>query len=95
MVFASNQDIAYMPLGKLVLRGSHPDTHGYVKNGWDGLSEWDGLLSEEEHPIFLNPKKGYFSTANNRFFPDDDKHHFSWNVNPTARALRIERVLSE
>lgn len=43
----------------------------------------------------MNPPKGYFSQANNKFLPNSEKYHLSWNCNPTARARRIDNLIQE
>lgn len=63
-----------MPIGKLIIRSGNPETFGFIKNGTSGETEWLGFISEEEHPIIINPTKGFVSTANNRFFPNSEKY---------------------
>ena len=84
-----------MPVGKLVIRSGNPEQFGFIKKGWAGECEWQGFISGEEHPLIINPPKGYVATANNRFFPQNEKYHVAWNINPTGRAHRIYQYLNE
>ncbi|CAD8058178.1 unnamed protein product [Paramecium sonneborni] len=95
MIFASQKDIAYMVVGKQIIKSGNPDDFGFIKNGWNGQSEWLGFISEDEHPIIINPPKGFVATANNRFFPMNEKYHTNWNINPTGRAHRIYQFLNQ
>lgn len=72
-----------------MIKSGNPDDYGFIKNGWNGETEWVGFISEDDHPIILNPPKGFVATANNRFFPKNEKYHTNWNINPTGRAHRI------
>jgi len=50
---------------------------GMVPVPGDGRYEWSGYLPIKERPHLLNPKKGFFSTANQNVTPDTYKR---WNT---------------
>ncbi len=37
----------------------------YIKKGWLPENQWDGFLSPKDYPRLVNPKSGYFVSANN------------------------------
>jgi penicillin G amidase len=77
-----------------------------VRPNWDGLMpvpgdgryEWQGFLDGAKLPYVLNPKQGWFASANEMNLPAgfpyrEHKLGFEWPDN--ARARRIARVLSK
>lgn len=80
-----------MPIGKLIHKAGHPSKYAYIKEGWTGESEWISIVPENEHPILMNPSKGYYATANSIFFKDP----FTYAITPTARADRLEFLLPQ
>jgi penicillin amidase len=76
-----------------------------VRPNWDGLMpvpgdgryEWKGFLDGAKLPYVLNPKKGWYASANEMNLPPgfpykEHKLGFEWPDN--ARARRIAKVLS-
>ena len=70
---------------------------GYVPVPGDGRYEWQGYLPIKERPHLLNPKKGFFATANNNVTPNNynrwDAVGFTWSDD--FRADRINAVLNQ
>ncbi|MEW6763390.1 MAG: penicillin acylase family protein [Pseudomonadota bacterium] len=77
-----------------------------VRPNWDGLMpvpgdgryEWKGFLDGDKLPYVLNPKQGWFASANEMNLPSgypykEYKLGFEWPDN--ARARRIAQVLSK
>ena len=46
-------------------------------------------------PFAMNPKKGYFLSANNRIIPDHSKHDIGAEAISTTRGLRIRELIEE
>ena len=65
----------------------------FIREGWTGKNEWIGYVSLDDQPRYIDPPKGYFITANNKFLPDNDKYKLASNVNPTSRAKRIDDLI--
>ncbi|WP_296698710.1 penicillin acylase family protein, partial [Algoriphagus sp.] len=69
---------------------------GMVPVPGDGRYEWDGYLPIIQKPNTLNPKEGFFASANQNIVPEDYEHWdaigFTW-ADP-FRGDRIEEVLS-
>jgi penicillin amidase len=69
---------------------------GLVPVPGDGRYEWAGYLNIKKRPHLLNPKNGFFATANQNVTPEDYKHWntvgFSW-ADP-YRGDRINEVLA-
>lgn len=76
-----------------------------VRKNWDGLMpvpgdgryEWQGFFAKDMLPSVLNPKEGFFATANEYNLPsgypaEQRKVAFEW-ADPT-RSIRIKEVLS-
>ncbi len=62
-----------------------------------GLKAIEGLevLSTDESPHLLNPKRGYIATANNRHWPSDSKFHWGRGYPQGFRAFRIEELIQK
>ncbi|MEJ5961163.1 penicillin acylase family protein [Pedobacter immunditicola] len=70
---------------------------GMVPIPGDGRYEWDGYLDIKKRPHLLNPKKGFFATANQHVTPDNYQH---WNTigytwADPFRGNRINEVLNQ
>lgn len=76
-----------------------------VRKNWDGLMpvpgdgryEWQGFFAKDMLPSVLNPKEGFFATANEYNLPsgypaEERKVAFEW-ADPT-RSVRIKEVLA-
>ncbi|KAM3134775.1 hypothetical protein pb186bvf_013100 [Paramecium bursaria] len=95
MIFANEKDIGFVPVGKQIIRTGNPDQYGIPKKGWTGEVEWVRYLTAEEHPIVINPEKGYIISSNQRLFTKNNKYYLSHNVYSTARAHRIDVLIRQ
>jgi penicillin amidase len=95
MPVINETSIGFISVGRLVIRDGNPDDSAFIKEGWTGENEWLGYVSLNDQPRFIDPPKGFFCMGNNKFLPDTDKYHLSWNTNPTSRARRIYDLISE
>jgi penicillin amidase len=76
------QAVGRIPLRKLAERGYRP--------GWDPQHQWTGVVSYDEMPGLINPRRGYVVTANNRLAPSDFPYPLAgcWNSGHRARRIR-------
>jgi penicillin amidase len=93
MVWADRKkNIGYQAVGVSPIRPNHS---GLVPVPGDGRYEWDGYLPIKALPNVLNPRKGFYGTANNYLVPDGYPYwealHYSWG--DQMRAARVEEVL--
>lgn len=94
MGFASvDGQIGYLACGRLIDRGGNPDDGAYVKEGWTGENEWKKFVGPDETIMLIDPPKGFFVLANNKFIHADNKYSLGWNTMSTARARRINDVI--
>lgn len=90
-VFADDQgSIGYRAIGRTIKNESVP-AFGF-STGYD-RQEATRILSPEEMPHSLNPKRGYLATANNRQWPSDSKYFPGRGHANGMRAFRIEELL--
>ena len=93
MVWADRDgNIGYQAVGVSPIRPNHS---GLVPVPGDGRYEWDGYLPIKALPHVLNPRKGFYATANNYTVPDGYPYwealHYTWG--DQMRAARLEEVL--
>ncbi len=71
--------------------------HGLLPVPGDGSHEWDGFLPVEELPHIINPRDGFFATANEMNLPADrgpDAPSIGHEWAEVSRAERIKSVLA-
>jgi penicillin amidase len=88
LVFADSEgDIGFQSVGRIPLR---PTPERGYRQGWDPKHQWTGLISYDEMPGLINPKRGYVVTANNRLAPSDFPYPLAgcWNSGHRARRIR-------
>lgn len=89
-------DIGYMMLASIPNRKDKtPHIGNRVLDGTTTAYDWDGLVPVSDLPRGFNPKKGYFSTANNRVVPENSIYDIGGNSPSTGRAQRIDQIISE
>jgi penicillin amidase len=93
MVWADRaKNIGYQAVGVSPIRPNHS---GLVPVPGDGRYEWDGYLPIKALPKVVNPRKGFYGTANNYLVPDGYPYwealHYTWG--DQMRAARVEEVL--
>jgi penicillin G amidase len=73
-----------------------------IRKNWSGLLpvpghtgeyEWAGFLKPSELPRALNPRAGFFATANNNILPPRYPHALQYEWAPPFRAQRISQQL--
>lgn len=62
--------------------------------GWDGRSEWQGMIPFAEMPNLLDPPSGFIVTANNRVVGDDYPYTITTDWAPPGRARRLTELLA-
>jgi penicillin amidase len=62
--------------------------------GWDGRSEWQGMIPFAEMPYVLDPPAGFIVTANNRVVGDDYPYTLTVDWAPPGRARRLTELLA-
>jgi len=74
-----------------------PNWDGLLPVPGDGRFEWNGFLDGAKLPHVLNPRKGWFASANEMNLPADfpyKEHKLGFEWPDDARARRIAEVLS-
>lgn len=91
MVFADTKgNIGYRQVGMVAKRSK--GTHGMI-DGRDPKQQWQGMLTPQEMPALLNPKRGYIVTANNRAFPGHFPFFMGYAYVEGHRGKRIEELI--
>ena len=62
--------------------------------GWTGEYEWAGYVPFEMRPHSINPKEGFFATANTQVALDNYHHFISNYYEPKDRFTRIQQLLN-
>jgi penicillin amidase len=94
MIWADKKgNIGWQAVGIVPIRKNFS---GYVPIPGDGRYEWNGYLPIKERPSALNPKAGFFATANQNVTPENytrwDAIGYTWS--DSYRGDRINNVLS-
>jgi penicillin amidase len=87
-------NIGWVPGGLTPIR---PNWDGLLPVPGDGRFEWDGFLSGDKLPSSLNPKQGWFASANEMNLPADypyAKYKLGFEWPNDARRARIGEVLN-
>jgi len=64
-------------------------------DGTTSKHDWGELVSMKHLPLVINPKKGYFASANNRVVPDNSRFDFGSGRPTTGRFLRISEMIED
>lgn len=97
MVMADTSgNIAYALLSAAPKRkNDYPYLGTTVLDGQTSKHDHEGLVDLKHLPFHINPKKGYFVTANQRVVPENSKFDYGATMVSTARALRINEMIEE
>jgi penicillin amidase len=80
-------DIGYQMTGRVPKR--RDGISGFVPlPGWKKENDWQGFLGHRELPRIMNPKEGYFATANN----DLNKYGSAKPINMPMGSYRADRI---
>ena len=74
-------------------KGDYPNLGCRVLDGTTSKHDWEGIIDYKHLPLVLNPKKGFFVTANNRIVPEHSKYDVGATTVNTARFLRITEMI--
>jgi len=66
-----------------------------VIDGSTSYHDWEGIIETKEVPFAMNPKKGYFISANNRIVPEHSKYDIGAESISTTRGLRLRELIEE
>jgi len=87
-------NIAYALLTTSPIRANeYPHLGMNVLDGTTTKHDWMGICKMTDLPFVINPKKGYFTTANNRIVPENSKFDIGASLPATARAQRLEELI--
>ena len=76
-------------------KNDYPYLGTRVLDGQTTRHDWEGLGDLKNLPFVINPKKGYFVTANSRVVPDKSKFDFGATTVTTPRQLRLTEMIEE
>lgn len=89
-------NIAYSLLSAAPKRkNDYPYLGTKILDGTTSKHDWEGLVNLKYLPFHLNPKKGYFMTANQRVVPENAKYDYGATMVATARSLRLDEMIQE
>jgi len=77
-----------------IRKHEYPHMGSRVLDGTTSYYDWVKLVPIQFLPFVMNPKKGYYATANQRIVPENSRFDIGASLTNTARALRIDEVLS-
>lgn len=87
-------NIGYMLLSSSPKRkNEYPYLGCRIIDGKTSENDWEGLVKFKNLPISLNPKKGYYITANNRIVPDSSRYDIGATMLSTGRSLRLQEII--
>ncbi len=91
-VFASSRgNIAIQHNGKFPLR--YRDQGKYVQDGRDSSFDWRGYIPRDHLPTFLNPYRGFVSSANQKPAGPRYPYYLGWPYETYERGARINERL--
>lgn len=89
-------NIGYALLSTSPIRGNeYPYLGCRVLDGSISKHDWEDITDITALPFVLNPKKGYFVTANNRVVPENSKFDIGATMTSTSRANRLIELIED
>jgi len=89
-------DIGYTQVGSIPLKQYTHEKQGYILDGTDPNQDWLDWMPNNEKVSAMNPKKGFFSSANNKVANSSVlKYHFSETAMGSPRSYRIHQILTD
>lgn len=76
-------------------KNDYPYLGTTILDGTTSKHDWEGLVDLKYLPFSINPKKGYYVTANQRVVPENAKYDYGATMVSTARALRIDEMIQQ
>lgn len=92
VVYADEKNIAWLATGRYPARQGA--TGLFPRLGWTGNDEWDGYYARSENPAVLNPKEGFWATANHRISEDSTELWISSSWYGSDRVDRARELLA-
>lgn len=92
----SSGNIGYMLLSTSPMRkNEYPHLGCRVLDGSTSDHDWLDIIDLKNLPFVLNPKKGYFLTANNRVVPENSRFDVGASMIATGRSIRISEMIED
>jgi penicillin G amidase len=92
----SSGNIGYMLLSTSPMRrNEYPHLGCRVLDGSTSYHDWLDVIDLKNLPFVINPKKGYFLTANNRVVPENSRFDVGASMIATGRSIRINEMIEE
>ena len=85
--------ICYQQLGTNPIRSTYKSGR-YVKDGTSSKHDWKGMMPPEDRLSVCDHDRGYFVVANNQAAPDKFHGGYFRHSIFTARANRLEELIS-
>ena len=86
--------IAMKVIGALPRRAARHQTQGRMPSpGWLAENRWQGRLSDESNPEFVDPEGGILGNTNNKVIDRPFPLHISFDWGDTQRIQRWERLM--
>lgn len=96
MLADSSGNIGYMLLSTSPMRkNEYPHLGCRVLDGSTSDHDWLDIIDLKNLPFVLNPKKGYFLTANNRVVPENSRFDVGASMIATGRSIRISEMIED
>lgn len=92
VVYADEKNIGWLATGRYPARKGVSGL--FPRIGWTGENEWQGYYAPAENPSVLNPKEGYWATANHRIWDDSSELWVSSSWYGADRADRAKELLA-
>ncbi|MFZ5629635.1 MAG: penicillin acylase family protein [Spirochaetota bacterium] len=92
VVYADEKNIGWLATGRYPARQGASGL--FPRIGWTGEDEWQGYYASSENPSVLNPKDGYWATANHRIWDDSSELWVSSSWYGADRADRAKELLA-
>ena len=83
--------IGFRAAGRIPVR-READERGF-RQGWNPEHQWQGLIPFEDMPSFVEPKRGWIASANNRLAPEDYPLPLFGTWGSGWRAVRIRQMI--
>lgn len=88
-------NIGYQLLSSSPLRrNEYPYLGCHIMDGTTSEHDWEGIVDIKTLPQGVNPKKGYYITANQRIVPENSKFDIGASMVNTGRSVRIDELIS-
>lgn len=92
VVYADEKNIGWLATGKYPARKGASGL--FPRIGWTGEDDWQGYYAPSENPSVVNPKEGYWATANHRIWDDSSELWVSSSWYGADRADRAKELLA-